>query len=312
MEIPEWLKQKPAISYQPSAVRKAKERFLDKTLRHVLAFTEDALFNETTSLKNGFLQKIEPRLKVLTVMVFIVMLSLQNDIHDILIFLYIAAASALISKIPFYFFMKRLLPAFLFTFFIAAPATLNIIVKGEALWVVYTLENPYSIGWFLIPQEIYITKQGALSALTLLLRVTASVSLILLVTLTTRPNRFIKAVSSFMPGTLGSIVSISYRYIFLLARKVEQFIMGFKSRSISSASHGVAGRKWAASRMGLLFSISLRLSAGLEQAMEARGYKNEFKIQNSKFKVSELSGADIIWIIFSVIFMGAMVWKSLM
>ena len=45
-----------------------QKRFLDKTLGHVVAFTEDTMFNETTSLKNGFLQKIEPRLKVLTIM----------------------------------------------------------------------------------------------------------------------------------------------------------------------------------------------------------------------------------------------------
>ena len=45
-----------------------QRRFLDKTLGHVVAFTEDTMFNETTSLKNGFLQKIEPRLKVLTIM----------------------------------------------------------------------------------------------------------------------------------------------------------------------------------------------------------------------------------------------------
>ncbi len=310
MAIPEWLKQKPAISYQRSAVSKAKERFIDKTLGHVIAFTEDTMFNETTSSKNGFLQSVEPRLKFLTIMFFIILLSLQKSILAISIFFLVSFALALISRIPVLLFIQRILPAFFFTLLISLPATLNVIVKGESFVNLYSFSKSYSIGGLTIPREIYITKQGLLSALTLLLRVTASVSLVFLLTLTTPPNKFIKAVSSFMPGTFKSLVSVSYRYIFFLIRKVEQFIMGFKSRNISAASYGVTGRKWVASRMGLLFSISLKLSAELEQAMESRGYRYEnFKFQISNFKFSM---TDIAWIIFSVIFTGAIIWKSLM
>ncbi|MFA4828731.1 MAG: energy-coupling factor transporter transmembrane component T [Thermodesulfovibrionales bacterium] len=310
MAIPEWLRQKTEHGAQSREHGKAKERFLDKTLGHVVAFTEDTMFNETTSSKNGFLQSVEPGLKFLTIMFFIILLSLQKSILAIAVFSLVSLALALISRIPMLLFMQRILPAFFFTFLISLPATLNVIVPGEPFANLYSFSKLYSIGGLTIPREIYITKQGLLSALTLLLRVTASVSLVFLLTLTTPPNKFIKAVSSFMPGTFKSIVSMSYRYIFFLVRKVEQFIMGFKSRNISATSYGVTGRKWVASRMGLLFSISLKLSAELEQAMESRGYRHE----NFKFEISDLrfSKADVLWIIFSVIFTGAIIWKSLM
>lgn len=316
MKIPDWLKH-TEHRIQDTEGRKTKEKFLDRTLRHIVSFTEDIMFNEMTSSKNGFLQKIEPRIKVLTILLFIVILSLQKSLYAISAFFFISSVLALLSRIPPVLFIQRLLPAFLFTLFIAAPAALNLIVKGEPLITLYNFKNSYSIGSLMIPQEISITKQGLSSAIALILRATASVSLVFLLTLTTPPNKLIKTVSSFMPGAFKSIVSMSYRYIFFLVRKIEQFIMGFRSRNISSVSpeyrkvFGGKEQRWVASRMSLLFSISLKLSAELEQAMVSRGYDYNFKVQSSKFKVSEFSRADIIWLIFSVIFMGAMLWKSL-
>ncbi|MBI4685469.1 MAG: hypothetical protein HY755_09750 [Nitrospirae bacterium] len=309
MAIPEWLKKQSSVVSHQLSVKKTKERFLDKTLQQIVSFTEDTMFNDMVSSKNGFFQKIEPRTKIFTILIFIVILSLQKGINSIAIFLVVSLALALFSRIPLYLFIKRLLPVFIFTLFISMPATLNIIVNGKPLIKICALKDQYSIGRLIIPQEIFITHEGVLSVLSLLIRVTASVSFVFLMTFTTPPNRFIKAASYFMPAALSLIVSISYRYIFFLIRKVEEFIMGFKSRNISPVfyKNTRAGQGWAASRMSLLFSISLKLSKELEQAMESRGYTNErFKVQDSKFKVS---GYDRIWILFSIIFSGVMLWK---
>ncbi len=314
MEIPDWLKQ-TEHRIQNTEYRKTKEKFLDKTLSHVVSFTEDTMFNERVSAKKGLLQGIEPRLKTACLLGFIVVLSLQKTIGGIALFLLMSFFMAFASKVSFALLLKRLIPAAVFTAFIAMPATLNIIVKGEALLTLYTFEKTYSLGPIAIPAEVSITRQGLLSALTLFLRVIASVSIVFLLTLTTPPNRLIKAVSSFMPRALKSIVSISYRYIFFLVREVEQFIMGFKSRNVSLGfpkgrkTFWGAEQKWVASRVSLLFSISLRLSNELERAMESRGYKTEDdRFQMSDFRFSRY---DAGWIIFCIIFSGAMIWKSL-
>ncbi|MDP2276920.1 MAG: energy-coupling factor transporter transmembrane component T, partial [Nitrospirota bacterium] len=307
MGIPDWLKTVTRDELQVVNIKKPRERFLDKTLRHVVSFVEDTMFNERTSSIKGFLQGTEPRIKIISIFLFIVLLSFQKTVSGIVVFLSFALMLALLSGV-LVILLKRLMPAIFFTMLIALPAALNLIVDGEPLLILHEFEKPHTFYQITIPAHISVTKQGALSALTLFLRVMASVSLVFLLTLTTPPNRFIKAVSSFIPGAFKSIISISYRYIFFLTRKVEEFIMGFRARNISSLAQPQAsplssasrprrleritrhssliGQRWTASRIGLLFSMSIRLSAELELAMEARGYNYNFEVQSERLKVS--------------------------
>ncbi|HBG92041.1 MAG: hypothetical protein A2X54_06560 [Nitrospirae bacterium GWF2_44_13] len=314
MGIPDWLKTVTRDELQVVNIKKPRERFLDKTLRHVVSFVEDTMFNERTSSIKGFLQGTEPRIKIVIIFLFIIVLSFQKTVSGIVVFLSLALLLALLSGVLITL-LKRLMPAMVFTMLIALPAALNLIVDGEPMVMLHEFEKPHTFYQITIPAHISVTKQGALSALALFLRVMASASLVFLLTLTTPPNRFIKAVSSFVPGAFKSIVSISYRYIFFLTRKVEEFIMGFRARNISlpaTRHSSLIGQRWTASRMGLLFSMSIRLSAELERAMEARGYDYNFEVQSERLKVSDISGPDILLIIFSITIIGVMLWTPLM
>ncbi|MCX5717201.1 MAG: energy-coupling factor transporter transmembrane component T [Nitrospirae bacterium] len=314
MGIPDWLKTVTRDELRVVNIKRTRERFLDKTLRHVVSFVEDTMFNERTSSIKGFLQGTEPRIKIISIFLFIVLLSFQKTVSGIVVFLVFALLLALLSGV-LVILLKRLMPAVVFTMLIALPAVLNLIVDGEPLLMLHEFEKPHTFYQITIPAQISITKQGVLSALTLFLRAITSVSLVFLLTLTTSPNRFIKAVSFFIPGTFKSIASISYRYIFFLTRKVEEFIMGFRARNISSLvtrHSSLIGQRWAASRIGLLFSMSIRLSAELERAMEARGYDYNFEVQSERLKVSDISRSDILLIVFSITIIGVMLWKSLM
>lgn len=316
MELPAWLKSQPDDSQRSSAspagpARKLlfhKGRFLDATLSHVISFLGDTMFNERTSVRKGFFQMIEPRIKILSLLLFIVVLSFQKSIGGIAVFLLLAILLAITSKVPLLSFLKRMMPAAVITLFISLPVLLNLVVEGRPLFVLLSLGGPLKVGPMVVPAEISVTSQGLKSAITLFLRVIASVSLVFLLTMTTPPNVFIKSLSSLIPGSLRSVVSISYRYIFFLLRKVEQFVMGLKSRQIAVVTPA-SGRHWVASRIGLLFSMSMEFSTELAMAMESRGYKEEeFKIQNAG---SEIAGRDIAWLTFSIFFAGVMIWKSL-
>lgn len=318
MEIPAWLKTGPggghdSAAAQPAAGRMGffrNRRFLDNTLRHIVSFLEDTMFNEHTSARKGFLQIIEARIKIITILLFVFVLSLQKSIGGIAIFLLLAILLGSVSKVPLRSFLKRLLPAAVITFFISVPVLLNLIVDGRPLFVLFRFEGPLRIGPMVIPGELCITAQGLKSAVTLFLRVLASVSLVFLLTMTTQPNTFIKSLSSLIPGSLRWVVSISYRYIFFLLRRVEQFVMGLKSRQIA-AVNTIKGRHWAASRIGMLFSMSMEFSNELAIAMESRGYTGESSgVQRSTFRVGDLSAKDIGWLFFSVLFAGVMIWKS--
>lgn len=323
MEIPRWLRtvatdESRAEGEQGSSLpsarsmvfKKSRERFLDKTLRHLISFVEDTMFNENISTRNGFLQMIEPKVKVITLLSFVVVLSLQKSMEGIAIFSLLAILLVFASKIPFTTFIKRLLPAAALTLLIAIPVVLNLIVEGDPLFVLLRLERAVNVGPLVIAKEIAVTRQGLLSAITLVLRVITSVSVVFLLTMTTPPNTFVKTLSSLVPGTLQPLVSISYRYIFFLVRKVEHFIMGLRSRQIASVTSST-GRHWVASRIGLLFSMSMEFSNELAMAMESRGYRGErFNVRGSTLGVRKLSLPDKAWLIFSILFAGAMIWKS--
>lgn len=316
MGIPQWLKKEIPDGSRVNSLRFTRyaflknrsERFLDKTLHYALSFIEDTMFNESISTRDGLLQTIEPRLKIMTSLFFVVALSLQKSVAEIALFSFLALSMVSVSKIPLYSFLKKLLPAFTITVFISIPVILNLIVEGEHLFVLHRFNRSINIGPVFRPKEIALTKQGLNSAMTLLLRVLTSVSFVFLTTMTTQPNTFIKALSSLIPGSLKSVVSISYRYIFFLVRKIERFIMGLKSRRLSVIKPE-RGRRWIASRIGLLFSVSMELSNELAMAMESRGYRQEnFKSQITNFKFSK---KDILWLIFTILFCGGMIWKSL-
>lgn len=271
MTIPDWLKagQAPAAVGPRWAVGAGREKFLDRTLARAVSFLKDTAFNEEVSGRRGFLQAIDPRLKLAGTLALIVALSLENSIPGIALYLLLFAALALLSGIPPFRLLKKILPAFVFTALIALPSILNVIVPGREVLTLFELESPLS-GIFGI-KRVSVTDNGLLSAATLVMRVTASVLAVFMQTMTTRPSELIKAVTSFLPGTLKPIFSISYRYIFFLLRRLEEFITAFRARSFSRVS-AESGRRWAASRMAAMFSISLRLGHDLGMAMESRGY----------------------------------------
>jgi hypothetical protein len=128
MGIPDWLtKQVSGIGYQVSG--KAKGTVSDKMLRHVVSFVEDTMFNERTSSIKGFLQRIEPRIKIIIIFLFIVLLSFQKTVSGIVVFLAFALLLALLSGV-LVILLKRLMPAMVFTMLITLPAVLNLIVMN--------------------------------------------------------------------------------------------------------------------------------------------------------------------------------------
>lgn len=312
METPAWLStedKKGAHSPAPQrpAFRPGNERFVDKTLRHVLSFIEDSMFSEGISKKRGLLQGIEPRLKIVSLLCFVVVLSLQKSIGGIVIFLLLSLVLVVSSRISLPFFLKKLLPAAMITLCISLPVVFNLVVAGKPLIVLFRFERPVDIGPLIIPDTIQITEQGVKSALTLLFRVLASVSFVFLMIMTTRPNTFMRSVASMIPGPLSSVASTGYRYIYLLVRKTEQFIMGLKSRQIVPVT-SAKGQRWTASRIGLLFSISMDIGNELAMSMESRGYRGDrLRIQDLKFKMGY---GDVLWLMFALVFCGVMTWKS--
>lgn len=276
--IPAWLSQRETETVFQGRKR---NRFIEGTLKQVLSFSEDTLFNETVSKKRGLLQGTWPGIKLLLIFFLIVLLSLQKNIFGMLPFIIFCLLMALLSSIPPGLFFKRLLPGFLFALVIALPASLNLVVRGEPLFMLFSFSRPEHFLGIHFPKDIFISREGLISALGLILRVTGSLMLIFLITFTTSPPKLIKGVGFFMPGFLNTLISVSYRYLFYLVRRLEEFILVIKAR----VPGGGPERRLIGSRAANLLILSLRLKDDLRMAMDARGVQYSFKWPAEKFRI---------------------------
>jgi cobalt/nickel transport system permease protein len=204
---------------------------------------------------------------------------------------------AVFSRVGAVFFLKRVwlvLP--LFAGVIALPATLNLFTPGELVWKIGELERAIRVGPYEIPKEIGLTKQGLTAAFFLIGRVGASLSFVLLLTLTTPWAGILKAVRSLgVPRIYVQTLSMALRYLMLLSRIVEEMCTAKKSRTLRAGKTRTEQR-WIAAQAGALFARSMQLSFEVHRAMIARGYQGEIKILNT----FQVRARDHLWLGFCI------------
>jgi cobalt/nickel transport system permease protein len=143
---------------------------------------------------------------------------------------------------------------------VVLPAIFSFVVPGKAL---------------LTFGRVSITVPGVQTAVTVLLRVAVSVSLTVLLVLTTRWERLMRALTILrVPKTAVLVLEMTYRYIFLFLKTADGMHLARKSRMIRRLS-GAEERRWVASRLANLFQKSQRLSEDVYLAMRARGFTGE-------------------------------------
>ena len=220
-------------------------RFLERSIKGALNFFKDAVFSEEIAMTSGFLQSLDPRLKILFFLSAIVLTSLAKNVWQLAIIYIISIVLAFLSRINILFFIKRVwffIP--IFTLFIAIPA---------------------------------IFMQGIRPAVIFVLRVTACVSFAVLLTITTRHNLLFKALRSLgIPNIFITTLDMTYRYIFFFVKVFEEMHVGLKSRLINNFDRKRA-HEWISSRIGFLFRRSIKMSEDVYMAMVARGYTGEIK-----------------------------------
>ncbi len=293
---PQWLATDGGIAPSPGCKpRSGKKGFLDKTLAEITSFFKDGFFSEKYADRNGLMQKLDPRVKVVTITLLVIAVSFLT--HLLLItglHLFVLVLVSL-SMIPLGFFLPRVwlfIP--LFSGIMAIPALFNVFVPGDPLLTLIRFDAEWSIGPFKVPETIAITRQGLTTATLFVMRVATSVSLVILVVLTTKWPHLLKALRALgIPQMFTFIIGMTYRYIHLLLRLIEDIHLARKSRFIKKGSIG-SGQKWVASQMGIVLKRSLNVSEDVYSAMLSRGFSNEVKILDT----FRLGKADYLWICF--------------
>ncbi len=308
MPLPVGFQEKGSLIYHPAAglaKKKVRLRFLERTLQSMARILEEFLFSEAHAGKRGLLQALDPRLKLLTLVSFVVTVSFLNSVPMILGLYGVSLGLALLSRVPAAFFIKRVwlvLP--LFAGVMALPASTNLFTPGDTVATLFSLGRSYHFGPYSIPAEITLTRQGIASAMLLVSRVGTSMSFLLLLTLTTPWADLFKALRCLrIPVVYVQTLGMTLRYLLLLCQMVQDMHIAKKSRTIR-VQKVKREQQWIAGQVATLYKRSMQLSQEVHRAMVARGYQGEVRILTA----FRLRPRDGIWTLFCAGLMGFFIW----
>jgi cobalt ECF transporter T component CbiQ len=247
--------------------RRKRGSFVEKTLAGGADVLRQAMFSEDVARGGGLLQRLDPRVKVVSLLALLLVAALVRHVPVLLAMYLVTLVLAAASGLPIGFFVKRVwlfIPVF--TGVVVLPATFSFVTPGE---VVAPL-------WHWHGHPVGLTRQGLVGAGLIVARVATSVSLVVLLTLTTPWTRLLAALRALaVPRIFILVIGMAYRYLFLLLNSVTDMFQARKARTVAAEVDARAGRRFVASAAGALFGKSYALSEEVHQAMVARGYRGD-------------------------------------
>jgi cobalt ECF transporter T component CbiQ len=248
----------------PAAGRRRHKGFVEKTARGLLEATGQALFAEDMAAASGFLQRLDPRVKLAGIGALILAAVAVHRLWVLAGILVLGVVLALASHIPMRLLTARVWLAVLaFTGAVALPAIF--LTPGAAIWRVPLL------GW-------PVTQQGLRSAGFLILRAETAATLSMLLILTTLWTRLLHALRYFRaPVAIVAILGMTYRYMFLFLATARDMFESRESR-IVGVLDPADRRRLAAASAGVLLGKTLQVSGEVHMAMQARGFRGEVRL----------------------------------
>ena len=225
--------------------------------------------------KESFLHRLDPRVKALVTVIFIVSNALLPDgawLAFVFSWIFLLAAN-LLSQLGIGYTLKRSL--------VALPFALI------AVTVLFSIPGKPFFTFQLFTSHLVITDAGFLRFVSILIRSWLSVQMAILLVAVTRFPDLIHALEHLkVPAILTTIIAFLYRYLFVLTDEVFRLIRARESRSAASAGNraggGVLWRARVAGNMaGQLFLRSYERSDRIYNAMLSRGYSGHLYTLNA-------------------------------
>ncbi len=242
-------------------------------IAHALAHALDA---DEFARRDGFLQKLDPRVKLGIVVGLIVVAVMVKSLAVLAALFLLAVVLALASGIALARLARQVwIGVLAFTGLIALPAI--VLVPGE------TLATLPLLGW-------PVTLQGVRSAAFLTGRAETTATYALLLILSTPWPHLLKAMRAYrLPVVVVVILGMTYRYVFVLLTTAAQMFEARRSRMVGHLSRRDA-RRLATATAGALLGKALDMSTEVHLAMIARGYRGEPRLLDD-FRVTALDWA---------------------
>ncbi len=274
----------PAFLLERSEARPPSERgprfrtpVIERGIRQTASLISRTFEQWDTARRDGVLQRVDARVKLAALIAMLVVISLKRTLMPLAVAEAALLAVAALSGIGFMNYARRVfLFAFVFGFLVAAPSAF--ITPGEGIVSV--------IGSF------GITRPGAMGVAMLTLRVGCSVSAALLILYSTPLTELLRSLKLLrVPDAVVLMISLAYKYIFLLSYGVERMHLAVMAR-LGMRLHSGEARHWASGRMAALFIRSREQCEELYKAMLARGFRGEVRLRSAgRLGISDLIAA---------------------
>ncbi len=245
--------------------------------------------------QNSVLHSLDPRMKIIAVTIFIVMLFIPNNAFGLSVGIFVSLLGYAISKIPIRMAVKSIkpiIPIIIFT------SILNMIfVDGTVLFSF----------WF-----FKVTYEGIRMAAFMIVRIICLISGSSLLTYTTSPIALTDALERLLSPLkrvkmpvheLSMMMTIALRFIPTLIEETDKIMSAQKARGADMESGGIIDRAKALIPVLIpLFVSSFRRADDLALAMECRCYHGDEG--RTRMKSLQYSRKDFICLAFMLLFLG--------
>ena len=282
-KIPSYLLQTVHDQIELGKAKRAKLSFLDKTLISSASAVKAIYLQAENATKKNLIHTIHSHIKLISLIYLAIMISVISNLDaqiltTAFIFLLYIIAKLKISQV----YRKIFFLVFIFGFIVVLPASLNVITPGKIIFNLITFNKPSHFWIYNIPQNIGFTVDGFQVVSLIFLRVLNSVSFAMLIVYTTSFPSFIKSFKIIgVPDTFLMIISLAYKFIFILSRTIEETYFALKSRLLGNIKNSNI-RKLIGGRVFFIFKRSMIIYESTYYAMVSRGYQGKVILHSQK------------------------------
>ncbi|MBE6799249.1 MAG: energy-coupling factor transporter transmembrane protein EcfT [Ruminococcaceae bacterium] len=251
---------------------------------------------------NSKIHKLDPRTKLLLLIVFIVFIFVSNNFLSLGLTVVLVVAAMLLSKIPVKMYLRNI------------RSILPIIIITSLLNMFYSGGGKVLVDWWIFT----ITSAGISRSVFMTLRIVLLILISAVLSYTTSPTALTGAIESLLKPlkwiglgnavhTMAMVMTIALRFIPTLIEETQKIMNAQKARGADMETGGIIKRVKALLPILIpLLISSIRRAYELAEAMECRCYNGG--TGRTKYKLMRYSHRDVVAAVVStVVFAGVIV-----
>ncbi|MEM2098557.1 MAG: cobalt ECF transporter T component CbiQ [Candidatus Bathyarchaeia archaeon] len=252
------------------------------SLKDIVANVESLFYVEDLSNKRGFLQSINPLVKMTVTILLIIASLFIQELHYLLLFCVIPVILAVTSRIPFRNFITRTIFIPCFAMVVSLPTLF--LTEGRIFFSANLHLFTFSI-----------TFEGLTRFLMFASRVWFCVACLIVFTLSTGFDTILQLLAMLkVPAVIIQMFSLTYRYLFVSIHELQKVLIAKEARTyINPRNINLQNLKQSGAIIANLFIRTYDRAERVYMAMKVRGFNiNSNKPQTTLY----LSARDVAFI----------------